>query len=384
MKTPHLSAHAIIASSVIVRIGAFTFRPLNIQPIPISRVHGDARERDSASHLSALSKRPARVSLSLHYRKSTTGLYAKSNGNNDGKKDESDDTGNNDWSPSYEVLDGVDDVAAEAEDALREAEKFIQAMERGDDSVPPSIDGSISTVSDVNALENKDGVEVPFTRPKAGATKKQDAEAQAVQNTAIKSAFGATAFGILAGLIIDLYIAMSDAYISIEPIIPPISIAITLGAIVFNLAKDAVSPLGSTIRSIFGGAVDNISSTVTTAVESAVDSAVEEVKATPDKIKTAVAEKIQETTDEIKQIPVNIKSDIDKAAAKSAEDIKAIPSKVSTAAKEKVEKTKEEIETGLSSVNLSSLAVEGGKLRGAIIIVAAGLVTAGVVSVVVK
>ncbi len=255
----------------------------------------------------------------------------------------------------------VDDVAAEAEAALKEAEIALQKLniKQAPDDADKLIDvdevaGADETETQkiitnlatgklaaedatTKLIEKQNGIQDEKRKEAELERKRQD---DALTGGAINSAVGGVALGAIAGAALDIFFMMNG--IDIDAIVAPVALGVSLGAAAFGVGKQD-NQAGEATRSIVGGAVTSATTSVASSVTSAVDSAVEDAKAIPVNIKTAVDKKVQETKDEIKSIPDKVKD----AAVGTAEgitgEIKQIPDKVNRAALETAEEITSEI-----------------------------------------
>jgi len=294
---------------------------------------------------------------------------------------------NNNNNDSNNQQQPFNDVVAEAEAALKEAEKALLNMNpSSSSSSSDSSDSSTNQLIDIDAMATADEQETMKIIQKLATGKlaageatskliqksndiqtqqlqamqnEKDQRAQAsrdarqleidtVKNDAVAAAVGGVAFGVLTGALLDVYFAMmgnGGADIGIEPIIPPAALGVSLGAAAFGLASQEDNGIGQAIRKFVGGFVKALANAVTSAVSKAVSGAVEEVRATPDKIKTAVNRQIQETTEEIKLIPGKVKEAASQTAEGISNEIQLIPGKVKDTALSTAEKAKGELES---------------------------------------
>lgn len=273
---------------------------------------------------------------------------------------------------SSKAPDGVDEVVAEAEAALKEAQKALNELQSESEGnsvkeeikvprppappVPPKAVPVAKNVEEPKVLVSEvDPEEVRAEQERLRAEQEMKAQqmreveiarkqaADKFKDEALTSAVGGAALGALTGAAVDVFLD-SQGITEIEPIIPPLLLGVSLGAATNTLGKQD-NAIGGAVRTVFAGAVKGIKNAVTSAVSNAVNSAVEEVKATPSKVKTAVDKKVKETTDEIKAIPKKVSTKASETAEEISNEIKAIPEKVKDSASKTAERTKTEIET---------------------------------------
>lgn len=280
------------------------------------------------------------------------------------------------------ALDGVDDVAAEAQAALQEAQKALDLLN------PNSNTSDTNQLIDVDELATADSSETLSIMEKlaSGKLSSQDVtskliekqtnmqdqkrqeeilrqetqkqllakqtleEQQKLKGEAVSSSIGGAAFGALAGIALDVYLDIKGVT-EIEPIIPPIFFGASFAAAAFGVGQQD-NAIGKAVRNVLGGTVQSLTNSVSSSVTNAVDNAVKEAKATPIKIKTAVDAKVKETTDEIKQIPGKVKDSATTRAEEIGNDLRQIPGKVKDSAQRSADNTKEKIE------NVTKKAVE--------------------------
>ena len=224
------------------------------------------------------------------------------------------------------ALDDVDEITAEAELAIKEAQEALDQVDN---------DTNISN-------------EFEMARKKA-----QEAQAQAARITQEKevtkkrieaavTGFGGFLFGIVSGGVTDIFLKANNLDVDIDLIIPPTVFALVFATSGVTLGQND-DDLGNLIRSVFGGPLKVVTNAVTTAVMNKIEETVDDIKATPGRIQNAVEQKVQETTDEIKAIPTKVKDNIEASVDKTVDEIKAIPTKARDAATEAVEKAKDDI-----------------------------------------
>ena len=313
----------------------------------------------------SISQQPLLNPLPNHRSRTNSILYQKSD---DEEADEK-----RPGSRSKSPLDGVDEVAAEAEEALKAAEIALQKLDltKNPGAADQLID--VDQVANDNEKETQkiisklasgklaaedvttkliakqnDIEEVKRREASAQEKKRRDAialearqKADSLKMDAFKSAFGATALGVITGAALDVYFMISDIDVGVA--VPPLALGISLGAAAFVVGSKE-DEAGQTVRNIFAGAVTSVSDSVTSSVTNAVDSAVDNVKAIPDNIKSAVDDKVKKTTKEIQQIPDRVKGAAIETAEGITGEIKQIPDRVKDAAIETADKTKSEIE----------------------------------------
>ncbi len=235
---------------------------------------------------------------------------------------------------------GLDEITAEAEDALREAEEALQLSNQMD--VDVNVNGDNLAPNDaIQQLKQKAAIE---------AQRQQEAQEKAQQNSANRSnqvvalvaGFGAFLFGSISGAFLDVVLIANNLDLDVDPIFPPFFLSFTLGIAVTVLSGQG-SDLSSTLKSIFASPILNLVSAIRSAVTNKIDSTVAEIKSTPGKVQSAITEAVQEKADEIVAIPRKVKENIDEKVEKTVEEIKATPGKVIDAAERKIEQTVEEI-----------------------------------------
>jgi hypothetical protein len=278
-------------------------------------------------------------------------------------------------------LNGVDEVAAEAEAALKEAKKALDMLQGNDTNTSTGTDNAATTDQLIDVDEEVDSSETQSILQKLASgklssgdvttklLKKQNdiqdqkrketlareeesrrveasrlqQQLQKLKSEAVSASIGGAAFGAIAGAALDVYLDM-NGMTEVQPIIPPLALGVSLGAAAFGVGQQD-SKLGEVVRGVFGGAVVSVSDAVSSAFTSAVDSAVENVKAAPTKFKTAVDAKVKSTTDEIRQIPSKVQTAASERAEGISKEIRQIPDKVRNSAAKSAENTKKGIET---------------------------------------
>lgn len=341
MRVFSASLYVVLATSSSLTADAFV----------VPQRSSSLREIDSSK------QQPLFRTLPIHTAKATTVLYAQSD------NDESQE------GKAPRPVVGVDKVAAEAEAAIKEAEIALQNLniKQAPDAPDQLIDvdqvadadeketlatGKLAAAEDVTTklIEKQNDIQENKRRQVAVAEQRkvEAAELEArkradsLTGEAINSAFGAAAFGAIAGAALDIYFMTSG--IDIGPAIPPLALGISLGAAAFGIGKQD-NEIGQATRSIIGGSVSSVADSIASSVSNAVDSAVDDAKAIPANIKNAVDKKIEETTEEIKQIPDKVKDAAIEAAEEITGELKQIPDKVKDAAIQSADRTKTEIET---------------------------------------
>jgi hypothetical protein len=282
-------------------------------------------------------------------------------------------------------LNGVDEVAAEAEAALKEAKKALDMLQGNDTNTSTGTNSDTTNAATTDQLidvdEEVDSSETQSILQKLASgklssgdvttklLKKQNdiqdqkrketlareeesrrveasrlqQQLQKLKSEAVSASIGGAAFGAIAGAALDVYLDM-NGMTEVQPIIPPLALGVSLGAAAFGVGQQD-SKLGEVVRGVFGGAVVSVSDAVSSAFTSAVDSAVENVKAAPTKFKTAVDAKVKSTTDEIRQIPSKVQTAASERAEGISKEIRQIPDKVRNSAAKSAENTKKGIET---------------------------------------
>ena len=230
--------------------------------------------------------------------------------------------------PSTPVPDisdsSVDKIAAEAANAIREAESALSE--------------SINNEEDEIEIARRKAVEAQ----QIVAQQRLQKEATARQIEAFVAGFGAFLFGGIAGGVMDIFLIENNLDIDIDLILPPAVLSVIFGVTTITLGQND-DETGAFVRSFFGGPLKQLTESIKTSIRNKVEETVDDIKATPDKIKVAFERKVQETTEEIKQIPDKVKEGIEAKVDETVEEIKAIPEKVQDAATEAVENAKDEI-----------------------------------------
>lgn len=232
--------------------------------------------------------------------------------------------------PSTPVPDisdsSVDKIAAEAANAIREAESALSE--------------SINNEEDEIEIARRKAVEAQ----EIVAQQRLQKEATVRQIEAFVAGFGAFLFGGIAGGVMDIFLIENNLDIDIDLILPPSVLSVIFGVTTITLGQND-DETGAFVRSFFGGPLKQLTESIKTSIRNKVEETVDDIKATPDKIKVAFERKVQETTEEIKQIPDKVKEGIEAKVDETVEEIKAIPEKVQDAATEAVENAKDEIST---------------------------------------
>jgi ElaB/YqjD/DUF883 family membrane-anchored ribosome-binding protein len=228
--------------------------------------------------------------------------------------------------PKAKAVEEVDDVTAEAERALKQAEDALNEAS--------------NPVVKTNEIDEARTKAIQAQRLAARVEIEKQLAARQIEGAV--AGFGAFLFGIISGGVVDIFLTANNLDVDVDLIIPPTLLAISLGAAGVTLGqKDG--DVGNFVRAFFGGPLKQLTNSVTTTVTNKIEETVDEIKATPGKIQQSVEKKIKDTTDEIKQIPVNIKENIEDTVEKTVDDIKQIPIDLNKAANDAVGKAKDEI-----------------------------------------
>ena len=364
MKISNASLHALLASAAAftgVTVEAFGYTSTSIRQ-PLANLHSSLPSVSTRATSSTSTSTSTRATSS---RSKSTILFA-----------EKEKGGEEDKQPGN-ALDGVDDVAAEAQAALQEAQKALDLLnpksnsntttdtnqnqlidvdELATDSETLSImeklaSGKLSSQDvtskliekQTNLQDQKRQEEIVRQETQKQLLAKQTLEEQEKRKgEAVSASIGGAAFGALAGIALDVYLDMKGVT-EIEPIVPPFFLGASFTAAAFVVGQQD-NAIGKAVRDVLGGTVQSLTKSVSSSLTSAVDNAVKEAKATPVKIKTAVDAKVKETTDEIKQIPGKVKDSATKRSEEIGNDLRQIPGKVKDSAQRSADNTKEKIE----------------------------------------
>ena len=367
MKISNASLHALLASAAAftgVAEGAFAYTSTSIRH-PLAHLHSSLPSistRATASTSTSTSTTRTTSSRS----KSTIMFAEKEKGGEEDKQ-----PGN--------ALDGVDDVAAEAQAALQEAQKALDLLNpKSNTNSNSTTDTNQNQLIDVDELATDSETLSIMEKLASGKLSSQDVTSKLIEKQtnlqdqkrqeeivrqetqkqllakqtleeqekrkgeAVTASVGGAAFGALAGIALDVFLDMKGVT-EIEPIVPPFFLGASFTAAAFVVGQQD-NAIGKAVRDVLGGTVQSLSKSISSSVMSAVDNAVKEVKATPVKIKTAVDAKVKETTDEIKQIPGKVKDSATKRSEEIGNDLRQIPGKVKDSAQRSADNTKEKIE----------------------------------------
>lgn len=242
---------------------------------------------------------------------------------------------------------GSEDVLAEAEAAIREAEEALasadelQQSEEGKDAMEGLLDADaiLSTSKEKTAEEVVKETIEPLTSGKVSAEKftqtistkemeQQAARKKEITKDAAAAALTGLVIGGIGGGVMD---ATLLSEVDLDPAIPPFVLSIGLGAGAFGVgSKD--TDVGKTVRSTLGGASKAVGKSIKGAAVSAAESAVASIKSIPGRIKNVIVQKADDT-----------KKAIENKAEQTKRDIQAIPSKIQQSAKETAKSIGEEV-----------------------------------------
>lgn len=235
-----------------------------------------------------------------------------------------------------DTLDGVNDIAAEAEAAIRQAQAALEIADIG--NVP------------LATSKNKAEIPMPISPEKIKSKLRQQhqellkpeviqkEETQEMQIEALISSIGASFVGVLTGFALDAYLVLHKVEnVSTYPGFLPILLGLSLGVTAFILGKEDTQS-GITTRMVFGEPVKKAGNATRKTITSVIDGAVDEVKATPVKVKQSIQAKQEEVVKEIKATPRKVQNALDDKVQETMNELAAIPTTVKAAAAKEAEK----------------------------------------------
>merc|ERR1711957_848853 len=249
---------------------------------------------------------------------------------------------------SGSALEGIEDIVAGGEAALKEAEEALASAEISNDSD----EGNENTES----LEDEIQIDENSLVKEMTADSKQDTlkrislersvigkDTTVVTNKiedAIFSTIGGLAVGSLSGAAIDVYLYNIGLDVDVEPIIAPVVLSVALGATGFAFSSQD-NAVGRVVRIVLAGFTKGVGGAIKATTSSVIAIFVNNIKAIPGKVEYAA--KARETAEEISKIPTKVKSAAVSAVEKTADEVSKIPTKVKDAAVDAAEKTAVEI-----------------------------------------
>jgi len=256
----------------------------------------------------------------------------------------------------FKALDGIEEIVAEGEAALQDAEAALTAAAMEERVTIESnilLETDVGKKSDVSSKD--DGLSVTKDVPTsknvfnnfAGAKKKpknpeMDEKLKEIRKVAIASAVGGLAVGSLSGLALDIYLLNEGLDLDVEPALPPGIFGVVLGTTGYILGMQD-NKVGGIVRTVLGGAATSIADASKSLISKLISKITNEVTAIPKKVESAVQQKAQETVEEINKIPSKVKDSATNAAKRTADEISKIPGQVKDAATSATEKAVEEI-----------------------------------------
>ena len=251
---------------------------------------------------------------------------------------------------SGSALEGIEDIVAGGEAALKEAEEALASAEISNDSD----EGNENTES----LEDEIQIDENSLVKEMAADSKQDTlkrisldrsvigkDTTVVTNKvedAIFSTIGGLAVGSLSGAAIDVYLYNIGLDVDVEPIIAPVVLSVALGATGFAFSSQD-NAVGRVVRIVLAGFTKGVGGAIKATTSSVIAIFVNNIKAIPGKVEYAAKAKARETAEEISKIPTKVKSAAVSAVEKTADEVSKIPTKVKDAAVDAAEKTAVEI-----------------------------------------
>merc|ERR1711957_349563 len=251
---------------------------------------------------------------------------------------------------SGSALEGIEDIVAGGEAALKEAEEALASAEISNDSD----EGNENTES----LEDEIQIDENSLVKEMTADSKQDTlkrislersvigkDTTVVTNKiedAIFSTIGGLAVGSLSGAAIDVYLYNIGLDVDVEPIIAPVVLSVALGATGFAFSSQD-NAVGRVVRIVLAGFTKGVGGAIKATTSSVIAIFVNNIKAIPGKVEYAAKAKARETAEEISKIPTKVKSAAVSAVEKTADEVSKIPTKVKDAAVDAAEKTAVEI-----------------------------------------
>lgn len=265
---------------------------------------------------------------------------------------------------SEDVLKSVDDVAAQAAEALEQAAEALNEVnavqKEGDDSTTDIADGASVDIDVADGSSEPDEInppKVPIMQeqktqepPKPKLSKEEQERLAALEEDALAVAAGGASIGLIGGIALDIAQA-----VDINPAVPPTILGAILGAVGYGVAKEE-SSLGETIRSTLGAISKSIFGSVKEAAADTAQKTVDTITVDiPNQIKTSVQESVDKTKEEISAIPTKVKDaavdateSLKEAAVDATEnaidEIKATPSRIVDQTKKTVIETVENVE----------------------------------------
>merc|ERR1711957_292009 len=258
---------------------------------------------------------------------------------------------------SGSALEGIEDIVAGGEAALKEAEEALASAEISNDSD----EGNENTES----LEDEIQIDENSLVKEMTADSKQDTlkrislersvigkDTTVVTNKiedAIFSTIGGLAVGSLSGAAIDVYLYNIGLDVDVEPIIAPVVLSVALGATGFAFSSQD-NAVGRVVRIVLAGFTKGVGGAIKATTSSVIAIFVNNIKAIPGKVEYAAKAKARETAEEVSKIPTKVKDAAVDAAEKTAVEISKIPTKVKDVAIDATEKTVNKIKAAPSKV----------------------------------
>eukprot|EP00557_Chaetoceros_sp_GSL56_P008337 CAMPEP_0176505254 /NCGR_PEP_ID=MMETSP0200_2-20121128/16395_1 /TAXON_ID=947934 /ORGANISM="Chaetoceros sp., Strain GSL56" /LENGTH=1628 /DNA_ID=CAMNT_0017904793 /DNA_START=134 /DNA_END=5020 /DNA_ORIENTATION=+ len=289
------------------------------------------------------------------------------------------------------LFNGIDNVQAEANEALQEAERALQeinmdadntAVESSSSSIlidadafATTEDGRNETLSilqklalgklaaeDVTSklIEKEKQLSAKKLAKERALQQQRDQKARKerekylaiVQKEALASGIGGAFLGLMIGTMLDVYLD-SKGIMEVEPIYPPLGLGVGLAVAALKGGgwDEFVVGVGKIVRQVLGGSVVNAWENLTGATIRAVEGAREEVKAAPGRVLDAVDRKVQETKTEIEKIPSRVKE----SAVERVEEVKKKVESIPGIVKETVVKTAEDTKKGIETASIKAV-----------------------------